>query len=90
MEQVMPGWLHAGYLQNVTNPDWKEGEKIIESDVWEADSRGMIVDDINAAMKALKIPADNFSMEGIIDPGDSGGKHSSHQFREEFGSSRDL
>lgn len=92
MEEHIPGWWRAGYAENITNPDWRAdaGGGLSLSDTWEADSRGMIVDDIQRAMRVYGIPAKNFSTKGIIDPADSQGVHSSHEFREQYGDTRDL
>lgn len=90
MEEVLPGWYKDGYVKNLDNPAWKEGDPVEESDTWEADTRAMIVDNIRDTMDRLGIPPENFSTEGIIDPGDSQGEHSSHQFRSQYGDTRDL
>lgn len=90
MEEHLPGWYADGFVANVTNPSWQEGVPVVEEDIWEADFRSMITRDITEAMQRMHIPTANFSSEGIIDPGDSRGVHSSHQFRHEFGDTRDL
>jgi hypothetical protein len=90
MEEHLPGWYADGFLTNVTNPSWSEGESVTEGDTWEADSRAMIMRDITEAMQQLGIPLKNLNTEGIIDPADTRGMHSSHQFRKEFGDTRDL
>lgn len=90
MEGHLPGWYEDGFVTNISNPDWKEGDEIIAEDTWEADTRSMIIRDITEAMQALGVPPENFNMDGIIDPGDSGGVHSSHEFRDKYGDTRDL
>jgi hypothetical protein len=90
MEAHLPGWYDDGFVKNATNPDWRPGDPVVETDTWEADTRGMIVRDIEAAMAKLGVPETNFSTTGIIDPGDSRGVHSSHQYRDQYGDSRDL
>lgn len=89
MEDHVPGWYADGFLTNVTNPEWQEDDPVVESDTWYADSRGMIIRDINRALKRFGIPEENFNMEGAIDPADTNGEHSSHEFRETFGDTRD-
>ncbi|HET7060404.1 MAG TPA: hypothetical protein VFH99_03790 [Candidatus Saccharimonadales bacterium] len=90
MEEHLPGWYDDGFVKNVSNPDWRPGDPLVADDTWEADTRGMILRDIHEAMNALAIPGFNLSTEGIIDPGDSRGVHSSHQFADTYGESRDL
>lgn len=90
MEEHLPGWYDDGYVVNVSNPSWQPEDPVIAEDTWEADTRDMIIRDIKEAMLSLGIPEENFSMEGIIDPGDSQGVHSSHQNASEYGDTRDL
>lgn len=92
MEHYLPGWLKAGYLTNRSYPTWELGDDVVKSDTWEADTRGMIIDDIRSAMEKFGIPIENFNMDGIIDPADEGSLHSSHQKHGEFdfGDTRDL
>lgn len=90
MEELFPGWHKDGYLKNVTNPDWVEGDPVDEKDTWQADTRSMIIDNIKTAMRNFGIPDENFDTEGIIDPGDTQGVHSSHQFSKKYGATRDL
>lgn len=90
MEEHLPGWYEDGFVRNASNPDWQPGDPVVPEDTWEADTRGMIQRDAKEAMEALDVPAENFSMEGIIDPGDSKGVHSSHQFSDQYGDTRDL
>lgn len=90
METHLPGWYADGFVKNVSNPNWQEGDEVIQSDTWHADTRGMIVRDIREAMARLGVSENNFTTEGIIDPGDSKGMHSSHEFRDVYGDTRDL
>lgn len=92
MEEHLPGWWRAGYVDNVSDPSWAPDSEgaIPDADKWEADTRRMIIDDIKSAMKVLSVPDENLSMDGIIDPGDSNGMFSSHQFRAQYGDTRDL
>jgi len=79
MEEVVPGWQADGFLNNVSNPDWQPGDPVNPEDQWAADTRGMIIRDIEQAMEALGIPAANFDKSNILDPNDSDGRHSSHK-----------
>jgi hypothetical protein len=90
MERHLPGWYADGFLNNISNPEWREGNPVVDSDTWEADTRTMILRDIHNAMEKFGIPLENLDTEGIIDPGDTKGVHSSHQFAEEYGDTRDL
>ncbi len=90
MEEHLPGWLADGFVKNISNLGWKEGDPIPETDVWQADTRELITRDIRETMIKFAIPEGNFDTEGIIDPGDSEGVHSSHEYREQYGDSRDL
>lgn len=90
MEGHLPGWYADGFVANISNPDWREGDEVVQSDTWHADTRGMIIRDLSEAMARLGIPESNLTSEGIIDPGDSEGVHSSHEFRDKYGDTRDL
>lgn len=90
MEKYLPGWREDGFLVNATNPDWKAGDPILETDTWEADTRRMIERDINEAMQNLDIPHDNLDTDGAIDPAETSGVHSSFKQSAVYGDSRDL
>lgn len=90
MEAHVPGWLRAGWLNNVTNPAWKPGDEVTEKDEWHADFRGIVLHDVNQAMERLDIPHTNLDDTGMIDPVESGGVHSSYEKRKEYGDYRDL
>ncbi len=92
METVLPGWRAAGFSGNISNPDWTPGDPVDPDDEWDADTRGMIVHDIEEAMARLGEPAENFDKSDILDPNESGGVHSSNKTSHRTGSngSRDL
>jgi hypothetical protein len=90
MENVFPGWLEAGFLHNTTNPNWKPGDTIIDTDEWAADARGMILHDIEQTMNRLGIPKENFTREDMVDPADTDGEYSSNQNKAKYGDTRDL
>lgn len=90
MEEHLPGWYDDGFVLNVSNPDWQPGNPVVPEDTWEADTRGMITRDIKEAMKNLGIPGAHLNAHSVIDPGDSKGGHSSHQFAADYGDTRDL
>ncbi len=82
MEEVLPGWLEAGFLSNATSPGWHPSEGINASDEWEADSRGIILHDLRSAMHRFGIPPENFSPKDesvILDPADTNGIYSSFE-----------
>lgn len=90
MEEHLPGWYEDGFVRNISNPNWQLGDPVIPEDTWEADTRGMITRDIKEAMQTLGVPEGNLDMSDVIDPGDSKGVHSSHQYAEQYGDTRDL
>jgi hypothetical protein len=90
MEAHIPGWFEAGFVRNVSNPDWQPGDPVVPEDEWHADARGLILHDIYGAMRALGIPENQFMCEDMLDPADTNGEFSSHEKRNEFGDTRDL
>lgn len=90
LDEHLPGWYEDGFVKNISKPDWRPGDPVVPEDTWEADTRGMIIHDIKMAMETLGVPAENFDMSSAIDPGDSKGVHSSHQYSTEYGDTRDL
>jgi hypothetical protein len=93
MEEHMPGWYEDGFLMNATNPQWRPGDPVVETDEWWADSRDMIMRDVYQALRNVggMDAIQQFSTaSGIIDPAQTRGKHSSHQFAGLYGETRDL
>lgn len=90
MESHIPGWLEAGFVENVSRPDWQPGDPIMSEDAWHADARGLILHDINEAMEVLGIPPEQFVADDMLDPADTNGEFSSYERRSEFGDFRDL
>lgn len=92
IEELLPGWRAAGFLKNVTKPGWQPGQTVDSADIWQADTRGMIINDIEKAMYELGIPSENLDKTDVLDPNESNGRHSSHKSSYLMGSleSRDL
>lgn len=90
MEEHIPGWYDAGFVTNVTNPDWQPGDPITPTDEWHADARGMILHDVRQTMVNLGIPAENLVHDSMLDPADSDGEFSSYENRDRYGDLRDL
>jgi len=90
MEKHIPGWYSAGYVKNISKPDWKPGDAIDYEHVWHADARGLILHDTKEAMEALGVPAANLVADEMLDPADTAGEYSSYENRSVFGDTRDL
>jgi hypothetical protein len=65
METRFAGWYNQGFLKNSTNPNWKPGDSIADTDKWEADYKSMV----EWQIRRTGIISDNFTSEGSIDPG---------------------
>jgi hypothetical protein len=94
MEEVLPGWYSGGLLENKDNSNWAPNSdgSLNATDVWEADSRQLILHDIYQAAENLGIPTDNIDVLSPIDPAESDGMFSS-QTKSRLGksqASRDL
>ncbi|HSH55404.1 MAG TPA: hypothetical protein VK983_01100 [Candidatus Limnocylindrales bacterium] len=90
IEGHVPGWKSAGFLKNVSNPEWQPGDPVVKEDVWHADARGLILHDIQEAMAACGIPTEQFVCDDMLDPADTNGEFSSYENRHTYGDSRDL
>lgn len=65
-EELFPGWIDQGLLKNASNPDWKPGDDINPSDVWEPQYREMV----RYQIMRSGIKPEQLSEEGMIDPAD--------------------
>lgn len=89
-EGHIPGWFADGFAKNVSDPNWTEDGPYNKGDIWEADSRGLILRDITQAMEHLSIPKSALRADEMLDPADTDGEFSSYENRAKYGDSRDL
>jgi hypothetical protein len=92
MQKVLPGWYEDGFSRNLTNPDWRPGDPINPEDKWDADTRGLIIRDIEKAMAAIGVPVQNFDKSQVLDPTENQNMYSSNKTSYSTGSlsTRDL
>lgn len=78
MEGHVPGWYEDGFLENVSNPRWSEGDPHDESDMWHADFKGIVTRDIVEGMNKFGLKQEQLDMTDMLDTMHDP-SHSSHE-----------
>lgn len=75
-EDRFPGWFAKGLLRNRTRPLWLPSDGIDPADVWEADNRAMMLQQL----RDTGVAEHQLELDDVIDPGDLSDGHASHSW----------